>query len=89
MTPGKADEAGGSQQDEQHVRARLIFDVKSIKPGRPFRAGVELFMGPGWHTYYKESGDAGMPTRIQWALPGGFQAGELLWKSLTGLLSQG
>ncbi len=58
----------------------MIADVKEVVPGSTFMLGVELTMEPGWHTYYKESGDAGMPTSIEWVLPPGYKAGELLWQ---------
>jgi len=62
-----------------HVTARLIADTTAIQPGKPFKLGVELTMEPTWHTYYKISGDAGLPTKIEWKLPAGFTAGDLLW----------
>ncbi len=34
---------------------------------------------PGWHTYYKNPGDSGEPTMLQWALPEGFSAGAIEW----------
>ncbi len=64
----------------QPVAAELIADVASIRPGRRFALGVELSMSPGWHTYYREPGDSGMPTRIDWSLPAGFSHGELQWQ---------
>jgi thiol:disulfide interchange protein len=79
VLPVRAEKASASAGG-QYVTARLIFDSKSIAPGKPFRAGVELLMVPGWHTYYKESGEAGMPTKIEWNLPAGFTASDLLWE---------
>lgn len=77
--------AAGAEEDEisqgkKAVRAKLIADTTAIVPGKPFRLGVRLYMQPHWHTYYKESGDAGQATRILWELPAGFQAGELTWQ---------
>src|SRR5262249_37070250 len=63
----------------EHVTAKLIADVTAVTPGKPFKLGVELLMQPGWHTYYKESGDAGMPTKIEWHLPKDFTQGSLYW----------
>ena len=48
---------------EVHVNVKMLADVKAVQAGHPFKLGVELEMDPGWHTYYKECGDAGMPTR--------------------------
>lgn len=68
------------QSDEHHVTAKLIANVKSVRPGQPFKVGALLKMDSGWHTYYKVSGDAGMPTKIEWKLPPGFKASEILWQ---------
>jgi DsbC/DsbD-like thiol-disulfide interchange protein len=67
--------AGG----ERAVTASLIPEVESIRPGKAFWLGVRLQMAPGWHTYWKNSGDSGLPTRVTWTLPAGFQAGPLQW----------
>src|SRR5262245_50194287 len=66
-------------KEPAHVTAALVADVETLAPGRPFRLGVRLIHAPGWHTYWKEPGDSGMATRIDWALPPGFAAGPLEW----------
>lgn len=71
--------AAGETETNQ-VHAFLIADCKAVAPGKKFRLGVELNMEPGWHTYYKESGDAGMPSKVEWTLPPGFKAAELMWE---------
>ncbi len=74
-----------SQTDKAiaHVNARMLADMKSIVPGVPFKVGVEFTTDPHWHIYYKENGDAGMPTTIEWTLPEGFKASELEWEKPT------
>ena len=32
-----------------------------------------------WHVYWRNPGDAGLPPRINWKLPDGFTAGEIMW----------
>ena len=59
------------------VKAELLADVDSVQPGRPFTAGIRLTMKPHWHVYWKNPGDAGQATSVQWKLPEGFTAGEL------------
>ncbi len=66
--------------DAKHTTLRMVSDVKEVVPGSTFMLGVELTMQPGWHTYYKESGDAGMPTTIEWVLPPGYKHSALLWQ---------
>ena len=63
----------------EHVEAELVSDVKSAQPGKPVLVGLKLRMIPEWHTYWKNPGDSGLPTRIQWQLPPGWTAGEIEW----------
>ncbi|MFQ6037521.1 MAG: protein-disulfide reductase DsbD domain-containing protein [Candidatus Aminicenantales bacterium] len=64
---------------ELHVRADLLAEVTSIQPGTEFSVAVRLQMDEGWHTYWRNPGDSGMPTKITWDLPPGFVAGKTMW----------
>ena len=61
------------------VKAELVADATAIVPGKPFTVGVLLRMAPHWHTYWKFSGDAGLPTDIKWTLPPDWKVGEIQW----------
>jgi thiol:disulfide interchange protein DsbD len=61
------------------TQTRLLFSAESAKPGETVWAGVELKMAPGWHTYWRNPGDAGLPTTLTWTLPDGVSAGEIQW----------
>src|SRR6185503_19424912 len=67
------------RKGDEVVKASLVADTTAIEPGKPFRVGVRLIMDPGWHTYWKDPGDAGLATTVAWKLPEGFSAGELGW----------
>ncbi|MFO7535881.1 MAG: protein-disulfide reductase DsbD family protein [Kiritimatiellia bacterium] len=62
---------------ETASRASLIADVETIQPGRPFSLGVLINLEKGWHTYWINPGDSGMPPDLDWQLPGGCTAGPL------------
>jgi thiol:disulfide interchange protein/DsbC/DsbD-like thiol-disulfide interchange protein len=64
---------------KQLVAADVVANVDAIVPGETFLAGVRLKMAPGWHTYWKYPGDAGIPTEIKWQLPEGWRASEIQW----------
>src|SRR6266481_1345987 len=66
-------------QGRELVKATLLADTSAIVPGKPFTAGLFLRMAPGWHTYWKFSGDAGLPTEIKWKLPPGWKVSEIQW----------
>lgn len=61
------------------IQMELISEEASIQPGRAFCVGVHLTMKEGWHTYWKNPGDAGMATRIEWDLPPGLTASSIIW----------
>ncbi len=62
-----------------HVEAELVTEKNSAQPGKPATVGLKLRMADHWHTYWKNPGDSGLPTRIQWVLPEGWKAGEIQW----------
>src|SRR6266566_2770561 len=66
-------------QGKELVKAELLADTDAVVPGKPFAIGLRLRMAPGWHTYWKFAGDAGLPTEIKWNLPAGWKAGEIQW----------
>jgi thiol:disulfide interchange protein DsbD len=62
-----------------HARVELLAARTGAEPGRTLLVGLRIEHEPGWHTYWKNPGDSGMPTRIQWQLPKGWSAGPILW----------
>jgi DsbC/DsbD-like thiol-disulfide interchange protein len=70
---------GGSSLASHHTQAKLILSAETAKPGDTIWAGVDMKMEPGWHTYWKNPGAAGLPTKIAWQLPSGVTAGEIQW----------
>src|ERR1051325_4976799 len=66
-------------QGKEVVRSELLADTNAIVPGKPFTVGLLLRMAPGWHTFWKFSGDAGLPTELKWKLPPGWKIGDIQW----------
>lgn len=62
-----------------YSNAWLVSEVSSFQPGTPFTVAVRFEMDPDWHNYWKNSGDTGYATSIEWTLPDGFVAGEIQW----------
>ncbi|HEX2546143.1 MAG TPA: thioredoxin family protein [Ramlibacter sp.] len=64
----------------ERVRAELIAHApEGLQPGKPLWVGLQLQHQPEWHTYWKNPGDSGLPTELQWTLPAGLEAGEIAW----------
>jgi DsbC/DsbD-like thiol-disulfide interchange protein len=58
---------------------RLIAGTRASDPGAPLRAGIEIRLSRGWHTYWRYPGDAGVPPRLDFAGSQNVQAVEVLW----------
>ena len=61
------------------VKPALYAESATVAPGRTLWLDLHLTIAPGWHTYWRNPGDAGLPTTIDWTLPAGFSAGEIEW----------
>jgi thiol:disulfide interchange protein len=62
-----------------HTQVQMLLSANPAKPGDTILVGVDMKMDAGWHTYWKNSGAAGLPTKIEWQLPPGVTAGEIQW----------
>jgi thiol:disulfide interchange protein len=62
------------------VKAELLaFAPDGVEPGKTVMVGLQITHKAEWHTYWKNSGDSGQPTDLQWTLPAGVTAGEVQW----------
>ncbi|MBK8529325.1 MAG: thioredoxin family protein [Rubrivivax sp.] len=62
------------------VSAELVAHApEGVAPGKPLWLGLLIEHQPHWHTYWKNPGDSGLPTTLQWQLPAGAAAGDIQW----------
>ncbi|GAB3472849.1 thiol:disulfide interchange protein [Polaromonas eurypsychrophila] len=70
----------GAVVSTDQVRAELLaWAPDGVESGKPVWVGLQLAHIPEWHTYWKNSGDSGLPTVLEWTLPKGVTAGEIAW----------
>ena len=62
-----------------HVEAELVSQSKSAPAGSTVYLALHQKIIPGWHTYWRNPGDAGQATALTWALPAGFTASDIVW----------
>ncbi|MCE5318201.1 MAG: thioredoxin family protein [Parachlamydia sp.] len=65
--------------NEDPLRIALISEEETVQPGRPFWMALRLQIDDHWHAYWKNPGDSGMPTAVEWELPPGVTAGAIQW----------
>lgn len=71
----------------------LVTDTDAVAPGVPFRAALRFQLADGWHTYWKNPGDAGVPPSfeltpaggpIDWPAPNRVAEGPVMTYAFTG-----
>lgn len=60
-----------------HVKIRLVAETERPAPGSEVTLAFVSTPMPGWHGYWLNPGDAGIPTTASWTLPEGATAGDL------------
>ncbi len=63
----------------RQTTATLVTDSDQIMPGQTFHAGLRLRLAPGWHTYWRNPGAAGVAPDLTFALPPGSVAEPIQW----------
>jgi thiol:disulfide interchange protein len=64
----------------EQVRAELMAHApQGVASGKTVWVGLQLTHQSGWHSYWKNSGDSGLPTVLDWVLPAGVVAGDIAW----------
>ncbi|MCP5366121.1 MAG: hypothetical protein H6907_08575 [Hyphomicrobiales bacterium] len=61
------------------ARVDLVAAETALVPGQTAWVALRQDLRPGWHTYWRNPGDAGEAALIDWRLPAGFAAGEVRW----------
>jgi thiol:disulfide interchange protein len=80
MVAGGAAAPAAAQIDSApKVHARLIAENGAVARGQTVTVALEQNIRPGWHTYWRNPGDAGEATEIAWTLPPGWRAGPIAW----------
>ncbi len=63
----------------EQVRAQLVSETTGYVAGEPLQLALRLQPQPQWHTYWRNPGDSGLETRIDWQLPAGASAAPISW----------
>jgi DsbC/DsbD-like thiol-disulfide interchange protein len=74
--PAAGDDASPWDGDARSA-ARLVASADTIGPA--LRAGIEIRLSPGWHTYWRYPGDAGVPPQFDFAGSSNLKNVEVLW----------
>lgn len=58
------------------IQPELVLEARGV-PGGEAELAIFMRTTPGWHGYWLNPGDAGLPMSVEWTLPKGWSVGEL------------
>jgi thiol:disulfide interchange protein len=84
--------AAAVQPRPRHVAIELVAESTAPAAGSDVTLALASTPQPGWHAYWENPGDAGLPATAEWTLPPGVTAGALRYPvpqrlSIAGLMN--
>jgi thiol:disulfide interchange protein DsbD len=71
-----------AENTDELVDLGIYSNVKQIQIGSDFYVAIKLSVADEWHIYWKNPGDSGLPTEVEWTLPKGVETvGGLKWQT--------
>ncbi|MAW78870.1 MAG: thiol:disulfide interchange protein [Parvularcula sp.] len=64
--------------ENDYTATEIAPEAAGFVPGGTLWFAIRQEIRPGWHVFWTNPGDAGLPLRLDWSLPQGFEAGEIL-----------
>src|SRR5262245_31040682 len=79
LAPSPAQGAASEWASNPQSRVRLISPWGTAPRGGELLLGLQFRLAPGWHAYWKNSGDAGFPPAVTFQPAAVLGKPELLW----------
>ena len=64
-------------QPTHYIDVTLTADTLSPRPGSSILLGLNMTPRPGWHGYWSNAGESGLPPTVWWSAPPGVKFGPL------------
>ncbi len=82
------DPFAGDSLFQKKTTASITPESSLVEPGDYFRVAFTLDLQPHFHSYYKNAGVIGDPPSVDWKLPEGFTAGDLIFPRPSAIKSE-
>ena len=68
-----------SAEPQRHSQARMFSAVEGVGGLQTVQGGIEITLDPGWKTYWRTPGEAGLPPVFDWAGSENIQSVAIRW----------
>ena len=79
LLTGPAAAQVGQEVRTDHAASRLVMLEDAFVPGETAWVALRQELDEGWHVYWRNPGDSGLPLELDWTLPEGWTAGEVIY----------
>jgi thiol:disulfide interchange protein DsbD len=79
FAPGFVAGAHAEVAKTEHLAVELAPQTKAAAPGSTIYVALHEKIAQGWHTYWRNPGDAGQAVQLTWTLPPGWKADPIVW----------
>ncbi|MBT4490137.1 MAG: hypothetical protein HOC72_21535 [Rhodospirillaceae bacterium] len=76
---GASGAVSGTWQKTDEAAARLIAGQSRVDSQGRIWLGIQIRLGPGWKTYWRNPGESGAPPRLDWSASGNLKEVEVRW----------
>ncbi len=77
--PTRAGTASGVWEGTDEAAARLIAGQSRVDGDGRIWLGVQITLGPGWKTYWRDPGESGAPPRLDWSASDNLDSIDVRW----------
>lgn len=81
--------ASATPAPREIVRLSLLAERSQVEPGGEVELAARFEIAPGWHIYWTNPGDSGLPTKATFAAPPGFALGDVVYPGPASFRSPG
>ena len=71
--------AQSNRVDTEYASSIFLPEKTAFVPGETTWLAFAQELEPNWHVYWKNPGDSGLPLELNWTLPDGFNAGDVVY----------
>ena len=64
-----------------HAKIELLVEKNEVTTNEDFVVGIKFDIEPGWHIYWKNPGDSGLPAEVEWKNTDSIKFKNFLWPS--------
>ncbi len=72
-------QAHAEEELERYTEVSILGEKTALRPADEITIATHIKLAPHWHVYWENPGDSGLPVKINWKMPDGFEISAIEW----------